>query len=155
MILILRFSGLIAGCIAGFLAWWLLPDKLSDQNAVFLTDFMKTYVTIATILIGFSTGITNSFITGTNEKMMKLIRKHHFYQSFLWQFHNTTSVNFIGLIAGLALILMLEYLPGGKIVWWTAVCTFAIASAGIAMFLSSAWTSALIAKKTDELFGDD
>ena len=155
MILFLRFAGLIAGCLAGILAWLFLPGRLVDHNAEFLSDFLKTYVTIATILVGFSAGITNSFITGTNVKMMKLIRKHHFYQSFLWQFHGTTTINFVGLVFGLFVILLLEYVPGGKIVWWMSVFTLAIAAAGVAMFLSAAWTSALIAKKTDELYGDE
>ena len=68
MILFLRFAGLIAGCLAGILAWLFLPEGLVDHNAEFLSDFLKTYVTIATILVGFSAGITNSFITGTNVK---------------------------------------------------------------------------------------
>ena len=155
MILLLRFSGFIAWCFALLLSLVLLPKQLSGHNAMFLSDFMKTYVTIATILIGFSTGITNNFITGTNEKMMRLIRKHHFYQSFLWQFHATTTVNFLGLLFGLLVILLLEYFPGGTIVWWIAIFSLAIASAGIAMFLAAAWTSVLIAQKTDELYGDD
>ena len=154
MIKFLRYSGMITGCVAGLLACLLLPEQLEGHNAAFLSDFLKTYVTIATILIGFSAGITNSFITGTNVKMMQLIRKHHFFQSFLWQFHSTTVVNFVGLVLGLVVILLLEYFPG-RTVWWMAACTLGVAAAGVAMFLSAAWTSALIAKKTDELYGDE
>ena len=155
MIFLFRFSGLFAGCLVGILAWCFLPGQISGRNAVFLSDFLKTYVTIATILIGFSAGITNSFITGTNEKMMRLIRKHHFYRSFLWQFHATTTINFVGLVLGLFTILLLEYIPGGRAAWWTVFFTLSVASAGVAMFLSAAWTSTLIAQKTEELLEDE
>ncbi len=153
--LMLRFSGIIAGGLAGILAWKLLPLQISGRSAMFLTDFMKTYVTIATILIGFSAGITNNFITGTNERMMKLLRKHDHYRDFLWQFHASTVVNFLGMLAGMAMIMILEYIPDGNAARCGAITTFAIAAGGAAMFIAAAWSSALIANKTDELYGDE
>ena len=155
MIKFLRYSGMITGCVVGLLACLLLPEQLEEHNAAFLSDFMKTYVTIASILIGFSAGITNNFITGTNEKMMHIIRKHNFFKALLRQFHASTICNFVGLVLGLFLILALEYFPERKFVWWFSWATLSIASAGVAVFLAAASTSAMIAEKTDELYGDE
>jgi len=155
MSFLLRFAGVIAGCLVAILAWVFLPDQLAGRNAELLSDFMKTYVTIASILIGFSAGITNNFITGTNEKMMHIIRKHNFFKALLRQFHASTICNFVGLVLGLFLILALEYFPERKFVWWFSWATLSVASAGVAVFLAAASTSAMIAEKTDELYGDE
>ena len=155
MILFFRYIGLIIGVMTSILAYKFLPKQFQGSDVIFFTEIMKTYVTISTILIGFSTGITNNFITSTNSKMIKLIKKHNFYNSLLWQFHATTTINFLGMLGGMILMSFIQYIPEKTITRLTAIVTLTLATTGIAMYAFTSWTSVLIAKKTEECFDKD
>jgi hypothetical protein len=152
---LIRFGSIILGGLCGILAYAALPGECDEKTAKIIIDFMKTYATIATVLIGFSTGITNNFITNTNSEMMKIIRRHHFYRAIVNRFHFSTIANTIGMMLGLFSILAMEYWPAAKTSRYLLIATYFFASLGIGQFLASASFSTMIAKKTDELFGDE
>lgn len=149
---ILRYLPLAMSAAGFAFSCCLIPAAPKDgETTKSLTEILTTYITVASILSGFSSGISNQFVTSPNENMINLIKERKVYGSFVKRFRRSTILNITGLLAGFIQILFLKLTNCPWLAKWGSVAVITIGSGGIGAFIVSAAVSSKLAELNENL----
>lgn len=151
---ILRYMSPALAVAGAGLAYFLVPDLPDEQSAGKLADILVTYITVASILAGFSSGISNQFVAASNEKMIKLIREKKLYRKFVRRFRRSTILNILGMLVGFIQIIAMKLTNIPQLSRWGTIAVITISGGGIGAFITSSFVSSKLAELTEEYYDE-